>query len=35
MVPGSGYELRLNMASIGITGGTNVGYELIDQNKNC
>ena len=27
------YELRLNMASSGITGGTNVGYELIDQNK--
>ena len=27
------YELRLNMASTGITGGTNVGYELIDQNK--
>ena len=27
------YELRLALASTGITGGTNVGYELIDQNK--
>ena len=27
------YELRLQLASTGVTGGTNVGYELIDQNK--
>mgnify|MGYP001266564325 CR=1 FL=1 len=27
------YELRLQLASSGVTGGTNVGYELIDQNK--
>ena len=27
------YELRLQLASTGVTSGTNVGYELIDQNK--
>ncbi len=27
------YELRLSLASTGITGGSNVGYELIDDNK--
>jgi flagellar M-ring protein FliF len=27
------YELRLQLASTGVTGGSNVGYELIDQNK--
>ena len=27
------YELRLQLASTGVTSGTGVGYELIDQNK--